>query len=153
MAADNGMAGANTPTGIPARKIIDRLIDVSPVAHHWGIKVIEAERGSIAMEMLVRPDMTNTHGACHGGVIFSLADFCFGFAANSHNDRTAASSCEIKFLSPGKVGDMLTARSTEVWKRGRGSYYDVSVKNQDGELVAIMRAQARMIGGLHIEDC
>ncbi|GAB4225205.1 MAG: hypothetical protein Kow0032_00480 [Methyloligellaceae bacterium] len=147
-------AGAEAPAAagqVPAAQVVERLMALSPVAQHWGMEVVDAARGSVTMAMRVRPDMANTHGACHGGVIFSLADLCFGFAANSYNERTAAAACEIKFLAPGKIGDRLTARSTELWRRGRSAYYDVRIENQDGELIALMRGQSRKIGGVHIE--
>jgi acyl-CoA thioesterase len=34
--------------------------------------------------------MTNGHGNCHGGFIFTLADSAFAFACNSYNQRTVA---------------------------------------------------------------
>lgn len=144
-------AEAETADEIPARRVVDRLFEVSPVVRHWGVEVLEAKRGFVRLAMAVRPDMANTHGVCHGGVIFTLADSCFGFAANSYNDRYIAASCEIKFLMPAEVGDILTAASDEIWKRGRSSLYDITITNQAGDTVAIMRCHARAIGGRHIE--
>lgn len=145
-----GDADANR-SPVPADKIIAHLLSVSPVARHWGMEIVNAALGRAELAMAVREDMSNTHGICHGGVIFSLADTCFGFAANSYNDRTVAASCEIKFLQPAKLGDELTAVANELWKRGRSALYDVTVSNQHGEPVAFMRAHARRIDGHHLE--
>lgn len=136
---------------VPAADIIERLAEVSPVAKHWGMQVLDAEQGLVQMAMTVRADMTNTQGNCHGGVIFSLADFCFGFAANSYNDRAVAASCDIKFLKPAAVGDRLVAKASEIWKQGRSGLYDVTITNQDGESIAVMRGHSRLVGGRHIE--
>ena len=32
----------------------------------------------------VRRDMVNSHGTCHGGCLFLLADTAFAFACNTH---------------------------------------------------------------------
>ena len=37
--------------------------------------------------------MTNGHGMCHGGYIFTLADSAFAFACNTYNQRTVAQHC------------------------------------------------------------
>ncbi|MDH3581271.1 MAG: hydroxyphenylacetyl-CoA thioesterase PaaI [Hyphomicrobiales bacterium] len=136
---------------VSAAAIIERLAEISPVAKHWDMQVLEAEQGMVHMAMTVRADMTNTQGNCHGGVIFSLADFCFGFAANSYNDRAVAASCDIKFLKPAAVGDRLFAKTAEIWKQGRSGLYDVTVTNQDGETIAVLRGHSRLVGGRHIE--
>lgn len=137
---------------VPAAAIVERLAEISPVARHWGMDVVEAEQGAVQMAMTVRADMTNTQGNCHGGVIFSLADFCFGFAANSYNDRAVAASCDIKFLKPAAVGDRLVAKASEIWKQGRSGLYDVTITNQDSETIAVMRGHSRLVGGRHIES-
>lgn len=142
---------AAASSAVPPRIVVEHLLSVSPVAHHWGVEILEAELGAVALGMEIRSDMSNTNGVCQGGVIFTLADFCFGYAASTYNDRCTAASCDINFLKSAEVGDQLTARATEVWRRGRSGYYDVTVTNQNDEIVAIMRGHARLIGGLHVE--
>ena len=63
--------------------------------------------GSARMAMTVRADMTNGHGMCHGGFIFTLADSTFAFACNSRNAKCVAAQCEISFLRPAQLGDRL----------------------------------------------
>ena len=142
---------ARSAAAVSPRVVVEHLLSVSPVAHHWGIEILEAELGAVTLGMDIRSDMSNTNDVCQGGVIFTLADFCFGYAANTYNDRCTAASCDINFLKPGEVGDRITARATEVWRRGRSSFYDVTVTNQSDEIIAIMRGHARQIGGLHVE--
>ena len=135
-----------------ASEIVSHLIDISPVAKHWGMEVLDAGRGTVRMAMTVRSDMVNTHGKCHGGVLFSLADLCFGYAANSYNDRAVAAACDIRFLKPAAVGDRVVAHSAEVWKEGRSGLYDVTLSNQHGETIAVMRGHARLVGGRHLGE-
>lgn len=151
MAPRDSAPAAGADSELPARRVVEHLIAISPVAEHWGIELVDAEPGAVSLAMTVRPDMANTHGVCHGGVLFSLADFCFGFAANSYNDRAMAASCDIRFLQSAEVGDRVTARAQEIWKRGRSGLYDVTIINQKGEMVAVMRGHSRLVGGLHVE--
>jgi acyl-CoA thioesterase len=134
-----------------AVRVGENMIEKSPVLHHWGISLTQISAGASEMRMTIREDMSNLHGQCHGGVLFTMADACFGFAANSYNNRTVAATCDINFLKPAEVGDKVTARSVEVWKRGRSGLYDVTLTNQNGDKIAVMRGHARITKGTHIE--
>jgi acyl-CoA thioesterase len=134
-----------------AARVGENMSAKSPVLQHWGIELTDITAGTSEMSMMIRGDMANLHGQCHGGVLFTMADACFGFAANSYNDRTVAASCDIRFLKPAEVGDQVTARSVEIWKRGRSGLYDVTLTNQNDDKIAVMRAHSRMTKGTHIE--
>lgn len=135
-----------------ADRVGENMIAKSPVLQHWGIELKEITAGTVDMRMTIRSDMANLHGKCHGGVLFTMADACFGFAANSYNDRMVAASCEIKFLKSAEVDDVVTAHSVEIWKQGRSGLYDVTLTNQNGEKIAVMRAHARKTKGTHIKE-
>lgn len=134
-----------------AKRVGEHMIAVSPVLHHWGIELVDIKPGAATMTMTVREDMANLHRQCHGGVLFTLADGCAGFASNSYNDRTVAASCDIRYLKSAEIGDLVTAVATELWKKGRSGLYDVVLTNQDGETIALMRAHSRLTKGTHIE--
>ena len=127
------------------------MMKVSPVLHHWGIELASIAPGAVTMTMAIRDDMANLHRQCHGGVLFTMADACFGFASNSYNERTVAASCDIRYLKPAEIGDTVTASAVEVWKKGRSGLYDVTITNQDGEKVAIMRGHSRKTSGAHVD--
>jgi len=135
-----------------AARVGENMIQKSPVLHHWGIELMKITAGAATMRMAIREDMSNLHGQCHGGVLFTMADACFGFAANSYNHRTVAAACDIRYLKPAEIGDVITAQAVEVWKRGRGGLYDVTMTNQDGDKIAVMRGHARLTKGRHIES-
>src|SRR6185437_6724045 len=81
------------------------------------MKVEKIAPGEAMLSMPVRTDMTNGHGICHGGFIFTLADSTFAFACNTYNQRTVAQQCAVTFLTAGKLGDKLIARGVEVSRR------------------------------------
>jgi acyl-CoA thioesterase len=112
-----------------------------------GMRIVEVGPGSSVLEMTVRDSMVNGHDLCHGGLIATLADSAFAFACNSYNELTVASGFAIDILAPGKLGDVLTARCTEVSKSGRTGVYDAVVTNQRGERVAVFRGRSHTMKG------
>ncbi|QFU15622.1 hydroxyphenylacetyl-CoA thioesterase PaaI [Microvirga thermotolerans] len=117
-----------------------------------GMVVERVAPGEAVLSMTVRPDMTNGHGICHGGFIFTLADSAFAFACNTYNQRTVAQHCAVTFLQPGRRGDRLTAHAVERSRTGRSGIYDVTVRDSRGEVVAEFRGHSRTITGTLVES-
>jgi acyl-CoA thioesterase len=112
-----------------------------------GMRLQKIAPGYASLSMSVRADMLNGHQTCHGGFIFALADSAFAFACNSRNQATVAAGCSIEYLAPGRAGDMLSAVAQEQVLKGRTGIYDVSVTNQDGQLIAVFRGKSHRIQG------
>ena len=112
-----------------------------------GMRITAMGPGQATLEMVVRADMLNGFDTCHGGFITTLADSAFAFACNSRNDMTVASGLSIDFLAPAREGDRLTAEAAEVSLAGRTGVYDVNVRNQRGEAVAVFRGRSYCIKG------
>ncbi len=111
-----------------------------------GMEIVSVGPGTSEISMRVRPDMANGFGMVHGGLTFTLADTAFAYACNSYNRLTVAQSCDVDFTNAGQIGDVLTARCTERFLRGRSGIYDVEVTNQDGLLIAVFRGKSRTLG-------
>ncbi len=107
--------------------------------------------GTARMTMTVRDTMTNGHGMCHGGFIFTLADSAFAFACNSRNAKCVAAQGDIAFLRPARLGDVLTATAEERHLAGRSGLYDVRVADQSGAVIAEFRGHSRAIGAVFFE--
>ena len=112
-----------------------------------GMQVLDVTPGQATVSMTVRPDMLNGHETCHGGIIATLADSAFAFACNSYGEQTVASGFNIDLVAPARLGDVLTARCTEVAKAGRTGVYDTEVNNQRGERIAVFRGRSYTITG------
>jgi acyl-CoA thioesterase len=106
---------------------------------HLKIELEKIASGSAITRMEVRDDMVNGLGICHGGVTFTLADTTFALACNSRNRKTVAVECTINFVAASKVGDVLTAEAREISVKGRIGIYDITVRNQNSELIAEFR--------------
>jgi acyl-CoA thioesterase len=116
-------------------------------AQSLGIRLEEIRPGYSRMALRVRPEMSNSHDICHGGIIFTLADTAFAYACNSHNHNTVASGCSIDFVAPAHPGETLSAVAEERALAGRTGVYDVEVRSGDGRLVALMRGKSYRIKG------
>jgi acyl-CoA thioesterase len=117
-----------------------------------GIVLVSVGPGRAELQMTVADHMVNGHRICHGGFIFTLADSAFAFACNTYNQRTVAQHCAVTFLAPGKLGDRLTARCVEVYRRGRAGIYDITVTRADGAVIAEFRGHSRTIEGELVPD-
>jgi acyl-CoA thioesterase len=111
-----------------------------------GMRIVAMAPQQATVTMTVRPDMTNGHEICHGGLIFALADSAFAFACNSEGEATVAATGSIDFLAAGRLGDRLTAVARELWRGGRSGIYEVTVTNQDGARVALFRGRSHRLG-------
>ena len=99
------------------------------------------------MTMQVTLAHLNGHQICHGGFIFTLADSTFAFACNSHNKVALAASASIDFLKPAQLHDVLTCDGQERVLSGRHGVYDMTVRNQHNEVIALFRGKSAQIQG------
>ena len=112
-----------------------------------GMRIVRVSPGEAELSMTIEERMVNGHGVCHGGFIFALADSAFAFACNSFNRRAVAQACQIAYLRPGRLGDVLTAHARRSAEAGRTGIYDVLVTAGDGRHIATFRGQSRVIEG------
>ncbi|KAA1184762.1 hydroxyphenylacetyl-CoA thioesterase PaaI [Rhizobium tropici] len=126
--------------------------DEDNATRHLGMELLAVAPGEASLSMAITEAMTNGHGTCHGGYIFTLADSAFAFACNTYNQRTVALHCSVTYVAPAFKGDRLTATAREVSRRGRGGIYDIAVTNQEGEQIAEFRGHSRTVKGALLPD-
>jgi acyl-CoA thioesterase len=138
------------------QEIADRaaqaLFDGDRASQMLGMTIESCGPGRATVSMRVRPDMVNGHRICHGGLIFALADSAFAFACNSYGDNTVAAGAAIEFLAPGREGDLLRAIAQERWRAGKAGLYEIEVRNQRDETVALFRGRSHQVAGRLIDD-
>ena len=135
-----------------AEKVTEMMISNGKVFDWFGMSMVDADEGKAAISMIVQPHHANSHGICHGGITFTLADTAFAHACNSRNQSTLAMHNVISYLAPGKLGDTLTARASEVSLNGKNGIYDVKVSNQEGILIAEFRGMSRAVRGTQFDE-
>jgi acyl-CoA thioesterase len=129
-----------------ARACLDEMLKDDACSAALGMEVVNIDERCASVRMVVRSDMVNGHGLCHGGMIFSLADSTFAFACNSENHSALAAAGQIDFLAPAKLNDELTATATVVNQGKRKGIYDVTVVHQLQERIAIFRGHSHRLG-------
>ena len=101
-----------------------------------GIQIIEVKDGYAKLSLKIAKDHTNSLGAAHGGVIFSLADCAFAEACNYGENVAVAIQVSINFLKPAFEGDTLTAEAVQVSDGKTLGLYHVTVSKQDKKIAA-----------------
>lgn len=132
---------------VTARKSADAMWADDHTAHALGMTLRDIGPGKASLAMAIGKTMVNGHGIAHGGFIFTLADTAFAYACNSHNQRAVAQHAQISFLAPGKLGMTLIAEASERQRGERSGIYDISVRDDVGNIIAEFRGWSRTIPG------
>lgn len=122
-----------------AKQVAEYMLRHDRASQRLGIEIESVGEGVAVLTMTVRDEMLNGLDILHGGITFTLADSAFAFACNSRNRKTVALNATVSFIAAARAGDVLTANAREVSLSGRTGIYDVSVSNQNGELIAEFR--------------
>ncbi|WP_308491460.1 hydroxyphenylacetyl-CoA thioesterase PaaI [Microbacterium terrisoli] len=107
-----------------------------------GMRVEADEPGRAVVSMPVREDMTNGFAITHGGLVFALADTAFAIACNEDERVTVAAGAEITFVKSTRAGQTLTATAVRRIVTGRSGLYDVTVRDETGDVVAEFRGRS-----------
>ena len=106
-------------------------VAASPFTSFLGLEVVRCWQGTCELALTVRPDLTQSHGTLHSGVLSSLADIVCGFAAVSQCGAVVTANVTTHMLGPARVGDRVYANATvkraggdcrfpcEQWCRGK----------------------------------
>lgn len=97
--------------------------------------------GRSKVSMKICEHHLNGVGTVHGGAIFTLADFAFAIAGNSHGKIAVAINTSITFMKAVSTGT-LTAEAWEVTKNQKLGTYTAEVKDDAGDVVAIFQGLA-----------
>jgi acyl-CoA thioesterase len=106
-----------------------------------GIELVAVSPGQASSRMLLQPEHLNGMGTAHGGALFTLADFTFAAACNSHGTVAVAISASINFMKAATRG-WLKAEARELSKNSRLGTYTVEITDEQGDLVAIFQGLA-----------
>ena len=100
-----------------------------------GIELVDFSAGSATVRMTVREQHYNGVSMVHGGALFTLADFAFAVASNSHGTVAVAINAAISFIKPVTTGT-LTARAEEVSRGNRLATYLVRITDEHNAVIA-----------------
>jgi acyl-CoA thioesterase len=114
---------------------VKRCLQQDQFAKRSNIELLEVSPGRATAKMVLHPHHLNGLGTVQGGAIFTLADFCFAAACNSHGTVAVALNVSITFMKAALTGT-LWAEAREISKNFKVGSYAVEVKDDHGDLVA-----------------
>lgn len=101
-----------------------------------GIKLVELKPGYAKASLEITDQHLNPVNMVHGGVMFTLADFTFGAAANSYGGQVSvALNANISYFKSPK-GRILTAEAKEVSSNKKIAGYSIDIFDENKELIA-----------------
>ncbi|MCL5096648.1 MAG: PaaI family thioesterase [Candidatus Omnitrophica bacterium] len=106
-----------------------------------GIELLSVSPGHAVAKMKLWPHHWNGMETVHGGAIFTLADFAFAAACNSHGTVAVTVNANLTILKSAATGT-LRAEAREVSKNSELGAYNVEVTNDKGELIAQLQGLA-----------
>lgn len=109
------------------------------------IKLVSIGKGEAIAEMEVAENHLNGVNIIQGGALFTLADFAFAAASNSHGRIAVASNASISFFKGISAGK-LTAKATEVSSGKTLATYSVEITSDDGSKIALFTGTAFLKG-------
>jgi acyl-CoA thioesterase len=120
---------------------VKRFFKNDRFAERTNVELLSVSPGQARAKMTLHPHHLNGYGTVQGGAIFTLADFAFAAASNSHGNVAVAINVSITFMKAGTTGT-LWAEAKEVSKNIKLGSYTVEVKDDQGELVAVFQGLA-----------
>ena len=123
-----------------AETIVKKLMyDNDPFSQWLGITFIEVKDGYCKIRMKVRREMLNGFKICHGGVTFAFADSAFAFASNTFNKMAVSIETSISHIKPVFENDVIIAEAILKAQTNKTAIYEVNIKNQNEEAVALFK--------------
>ena len=129
------------------KKAIFNAVANEPFAQRLGIKLVDLSLGYSKVEMTYLPDgMDNIYQRAHGGAIYSLIDEAFETSCQTHGTVAVALNVNVSYTASPKPGARLIAEAREITRSKKIAHYDISVTNDDGNLIASSKTIAYRTG-------
>jgi acyl-CoA thioesterase len=121
-----------------AERVVAAMMAKDGFSRALGMEVLEVRPHAATVRLVVRDDMLNGFGVCHGGVAYSLADSALAFASNTHGRITVSIENGISYPKKIAAGDVLVATAARETGTNRLGFYRVTVRRGD-DVVALFR--------------
>ena len=130
-----------------ALAIVEKMFQQDAFSQWLGIRLLKVQPGTCTLKMDVRSDMLNGFGLTHGGITYSLADSALAFASNSHGYKAVSIETSISHTKAVRENDELTAVAKELNLGNRIGVYEVTVTNQQQQVVGLFKGTVFPAGG------
>lgn len=110
-------------------------------AKHCGVELLSVSPGHAVARMVVQPHHLNGYRTVQGGAIFTLADFAFAAASNSHGKVAVAINISITYMKAVTAGTLL-AEARELSVNPKLGTYTINITDESNALVAVFQGLA-----------
>ena len=107
-------------------------------ANYVGIEIVDISPGRAKVKMDIKKHHLNGLSIVHGAVLFTLADYAFAIASNSHGKAAVSINSTMSFLKAVSKGTIY-AEAIELSKNPKLATYKVDVVHEEGELLAVFQ--------------
>jgi len=106
-----------------------------------GIELVECRPGYAKAKVRIESNHLNGAGVVHGGLLFTLADFCFAAAVNSYGFVTLSINASVSFFAKSTEGTII-AEAKEIARSNKLCTCDINITNEQGQLLANFKGTA-----------
>ncbi|MDZ7721454.1 MAG: PaaI family thioesterase [candidate division KSB1 bacterium] len=110
-------------------------------AAHNDIELVSVETGKAVASMRIQDKHLNGAEVVHGGALFTLADYAFAAATNSHGTFSLAINVNIQFIK-GVSSGVVTAYAQEIAVNSKLSSCRVTIYDESNEIIATFQGLA-----------
>ena len=100
-----------------------------------GVRLVQVEPGHAVVRLELEDKHLNAADVIQGGAIFTLAEFAFAAASNSHGRLALAIHASIDFFASPR-GRVLTAEAKEVHRSPKLAGYNFDIHDENGDICA-----------------
>lgn len=100
-----------------------------------GIEIVAVDKDYARCELAIDDRHRNAMGAVMGGVIFTLADFCFAVAANAEELSVVSVSSNIVYLNAVR-GTKLIAEAKCIKSGKKNCFFNITITDELETLIA-----------------
>jgi len=118
-----------------------------PFAQKMGMRLVDLKLGYSKVEMDYLPEsMNNIYDRAHGGAIYALIDEAFETSCQTHGTVAVALNVSVSYTASPEPGARLIAEAREISRTKKIAHYDISVTDNNGNLIATSRTIAFRTG-------
>lgn len=128
---------AGTADALTPRARVQHQIDHDAAVQWLNIDFVDVKDDGIRVRMPVRAEMRNGFGIVHGGFPYLLGDTAFAFTGTAAGFPMVTHQANMTYTAPAS-GSFLEAESKLLHRYGRNVICEVTVRDEDGSVVAFM---------------
>jgi uncharacterized domain 1 len=126
-------------------KKLEQILQNDRFAGYNDIRLVSISKGEATAELVITDKHLNGVNIIQGGALFTLADFAFAAASNSHGRIAVAANATINFFK-GVSSGKLTAIAKEHSSGKTLATYIVDILDEDGNKIALFNGTAFLKG-------